>query len=102
MNLRPREAGEATHPRTPPPYVLVHHVLNPLLYLGEGGGLTAVVEHGDHRLHAPEHLSQHLVLVRQRETGARRLGEAVVALVRRRFSAKRNKETGVERATSRA
>lgn len=81
--------------KKPPFYVLVHHVLNPLLYLGEGGGFAAVVQHCYHRLHAPEHLSQHLVVVRQGETGGRRLGEAVVALVRWRFTAKRNKRTDI-------
>lgn len=89
-------------PQTPPHfltekqsfYVLVHHVLNALPYLAERGGFTAVVKHCYHRLHAPEHLSQHLVLVRQRQTGGQRLGKAVVALVRWHFSARRKEEDG--------
>lgn len=73
----------------------MHHLLNPLLDLGERGGLTAVVKHCYHRLHAPEHLSQHLVLVWQGETRGGCLGEVVVALVRWRLIAKRNKRTDV-------
>lgn len=59
----------------------MHHVLNSLFDLGEGGGLTAVVQHGDHSVHTPEHLSQHLVVVWQGETRGGRLGKGVVPLV---------------------
>lgn len=59
----------------------MHHVLNSLFDLGKSGGLTAVVQHGDHRVHAPEHLCQHLVLKRQGQARGGRLGESVVPLV---------------------
>lgn len=74
-------------------YALVSHVLNPLLYFGKRRGLAAIVKHGHHRLHAPEHLSKNLVLVGQGETGGGRLGQGVVALVRRRFAAEENHRT---------
>lgn len=76
-------------------YLLAHHVLNPLLYLGKGGGFTAVVQHGHHRLHTSEHLSQHLVLVGQGETGGGPLGKAVIALERWDFTAKTNTRTDI-------
>lgn len=63
-------------------HLLVHHVLNALLDLGEGGRLAAVVQHGHHRVHAPEHLGQHLVLVGQGEAWGHVLGEGVVLLIR--------------------
>lgn len=59
----------------------MHHVLDSLFDLGEGGRLTAVVQHGDHSVHTPEHLSQHLVRVWQREAWGHGLGEGVVTLV---------------------
>lgn len=62
-------------------YLLVHHVLNSLFDLGEGGCLTAVVQHSNHSVHTPEHLSQNLVLVRQGEAWGGCLGEGVVPLV---------------------
>lgn len=59
----------------------MHHVLNSLLDLAISSCLMAVVQHGHHRIHAPEHFSQHLVLVRQGEAGWDLLGKGVVPLV---------------------
>lgn len=80
-------------------YALVSHVLDPLLYFGKGRGFTAIVKHRHHRLHAPEHLGQHLVLVGQGETWGGRLGQGVVALVRRRVAAEDNDGTHFSRAS---
>lgn len=66
--------------------LLVRHVLDALLDFGESDRLAAVVEHRHHGVHAPEHLSQQLVLVRQGEAGWSGLGEGVVPLVRRQLS----------------
>lgn len=50
----------------------------------------AVVQHGHHCVHAPEHLGQNLVLVGQRQAGRDRLGEGVIPLVRRQLTAAGN------------
>lgn len=50
----------------------------------------AVVQHGHHGVHAPEHLGQNLVLVGQGQAGRDRLGEGVIPLVRRRLTAAGN------------
>lgn len=68
-------------------HLLVHHVLDSLFDLGEGDCLAAVVQHSDHGVHAPEHLCQHLVLVRQGEAWRNCLSEGVVPLVRWQLSA---------------
>lgn len=60
----------------------MHHVLDSLFDLGEGNRLAAVVQHGNHGVHAPEHLGQHLVLERQGEAWRDCLGERVVPLIR--------------------
>lgn len=70
-------------------HLLVRHALNSLFDLGEGGRLAAVVQHGDHGVHAAEHLSQKLVLVGQGEAGGDVLGEGVVPLVRRQLGAEK-------------
>lgn len=62
-------------------HLLVHHVLNSLLDLGKSGCLRAVVQHCDHGVHAPEHLSQYLVLVWQGQSRGHNLGEGMVPLV---------------------
>lgn len=73
----------------------MHHVLNSLLDLAISSRLVAVVQHGHHRVHAPEHFSQHLVLVRQGEAGWDLLGKGVVPLVCRQLSAEeRKRRTG--------
>lgn len=51
----------------------------------------AVVQHGHHCIHAPEHFSQHLVLVRQGEAGWDVLGKGVVPLVCWQLSAEGRK-----------
>lgn len=58
--------------------------------LAEGHRLVAVVQHGHHGVHAPEHLSQNLVLVGQGQAGRDRLGEGVIPLVRRQLTAAGN------------
>lgn len=60
----------------------MHHVLNSLFDLGKGSRLATVVQHGYHRVHAPEHLSQYLVLVRKGEARGSHLSKGVVPLVR--------------------
>lgn len=60
----------------------MHHVLNSPFDLGEGRALTAVVQHGDHSVHASEHLSQHLVMVGEGEAWGGILSESVVPLIR--------------------
>lgn len=72
-------------------HLLVHHVLNSLLDLAISSCLMAVVQHGHHRIHAPEHFSQHLVLVRQGEAGWDLLGKGVVPLVCWQLSAEERK-----------
>lgn len=41
--------------------LLVHHVLNPLLDLGESDGLRAVEEHADYSVQTAKHLHQNFV-----------------------------------------
>lgn len=65
----------------------MHHVLNSLLDLAEGGSLVAVVQHGHHCVHAAEHLSQNLVVVGQDQAGRHCLGQGVILLVRRQLAA---------------
>lgn len=72
-------------------HLLVHHVLNSLLDLAISSRLMAVVQHGHHRIHAPEHFSQHLVLVRQGEAGWDLPGKGVVPLVCWQLSAEERK-----------
>lgn len=67
----------------------MHHVLNSLLDLAEGHRLVAVVQHGHHGVHAPEHLGQNLVLVGQGEARWDSLGEGVIPLVGRQLGAER-------------
>lgn len=71
-------------------HLLVHHVLNSLFDLAEGHRLVAVVQHGHHCVHAPEHLCQNLVLVGQGQAGRYGLGEGVIPLVRRHLTAAGN------------
>lgn len=70
-----------SHYNSPSFHLLVHHVLNSPFDLGKGCRLTAVIQHCYHRVHTPEHLSQHLVMVWQREARGGRLGKGVVPLV---------------------
>lgn len=60
----------------------MHHVLNSPFDLGEGRGLAAVVQHGDHSVHASEHFNQHLVMVGEREAWGGILSKSVVPLIR--------------------
>lgn len=69
----------------------MHHVLNSSLDLAISSGLMAVVQHGHHCIHAPEHFSQHLVLERQGEAGWELLGKGVVPLVRWQLGAEGRK-----------
>lgn len=69
----------------------MHHVLNSLLDLAISSRLMAVVQHGHHCIHAPEHFCQHLVLVRQGEAGWDLLGKGVVSLVCWQLSAEGRK-----------
>lgn len=74
----------------------MHHVLDSLLDLGKGGRLTAIVQHGNHRVHAPKHLSEQLVVVGQGQAWGGCLGEGVVALVCRLFSTEGREEKTLE------
>lgn len=61
--------------------LLVHHILDALLDLGERDGLRAVEQHPDDGLRTAEHLGQKFELVGQGETRRDGLSESVVTLV---------------------